>query len=71
MSAFLDCFVKSSMFNFISSENGIAINGILYSLQRSSKNPKVGLEVKTLVCFEAKFVLECNKLGICLVIYNL
>ncbi len=41
--------------NFISSENGIAINGIEYNLHRSSKKPKVGFEVRTLVCFDAKF----------------
>ena len=42
------------MSNFISFENGIAIKGIEYNLHRSSKNPKVGLEVRTLVCFDAK-----------------
>jgi hypothetical protein len=29
--------------------------GIEYSLHLSSKNPNVGFDVKTLVCFEAKF----------------
>ena len=30
------------------------LSGIEYNLQRSSKNPKVGLEVRTLVSFDAK-----------------
>ena len=42
------------MSNFISLEKGIAINGIEYNLHLSSKKPKVGFDVRTLVCFDAK-----------------
>jgi len=38
----------------MSYENGIFIVGMEYSLHRSSKNPNVGLDVNTLVFFEAK-----------------
>ena len=40
----------------MSFENGIFVVGIEYSLHLSSKKPKVGSEVKTRVCDEAKFV---------------
>ena len=42
------------MSNFISLEKGIAINGIEYNLHLSSKKLKVGFDVRTLVCFDAK-----------------
>ena len=32
----------------------LQVNGIEYNLQRSSKKPKVGLEVRILVCLDAK-----------------
>ncbi len=54
MSAFFDCFTKSLISNFMSFVNGTVINGIEYNLHLSSKNPKVGLDVRTLVCFDAK-----------------
>ena len=54
ISAFFDSLRNLLTSNFISSENGIAINGTEYNLHLSSKKLKVGLDVRTLVCFDAK-----------------